>query len=154
MIRSLGEIEDLARAALMRRISGSVADFSAQACAFLEGVGYPGLRLLAEALADEKQSASLEKDALGLDLQGVSCVFIDSQVAALTRQHGRLFLRNVRHGLYLLPDSVAGNYSIGCPVDPGFALGGERGKNPYTEKLEAAKRDGVDVDSTLWSSLY
>ncbi len=128
-------------------------DFAAPACAFLEGVSYPGLKLLSEALADHEQSLTLEPDALGLDLKLISCVFIGAEVAAITRQHGRLFLRNVRHGLYLLPDSVMNNYGIGCPVDPGFALGGERSKNPYAEKLELAQRDGVAVDEALWTAL-
>lgn len=153
MKHSLADVEAHARAALERRGRGVYADFAAPACRFLEGVGYPGLKLLTEALADAVQAAHLEKDALGLDLHGVSCVFIGAEVAALTRQHGRLFLRNVRHGLYLLPDSVTGNYGIGCPVDPGFALGGERSKNPYTEKLDAAARGGVEVDDTIWAAL-
>lgn len=153
MNRNLNEIEAHAHAALMRRGHGAAADFAAPACAFLEAVNYPGLKLLGEALADNSQTAVLEKDALGLDLHGVSCVFIGADVAALTRQHGRLFLRNVRHGLYLLPDSVIHNYGIGCPVDPGFALGGERSKNPYTEKLEIAARNGVVIDDALWAAL-
>jgi hypothetical protein len=59
----------------------------------------------------------------------------------------------VRHGLYLLPGSVLGNYGIGCPVDPAFALGGERHKNPYAEKRAAAARDGLDIDDALWLAL-
>ena len=153
MNRSLLEIEAHARAALLRRGHAANADFAASACTFLESVGYPGLKLLNEALTDARHSAALERDALGLDLQGVSCVFIGSDVATQTRQHGRLFLRNVRHGLYLLPDSVSNNYGIGCPVDPGFALGGERSKNPYTEKIETAARVGVVVDDALWAAL-
>ena len=68
-------------------------------------------------------------------------------------KHGRIFLRNVRHGLYLLPLSVEANIGIGCPVDPAFALGGERHKNPYEEKLETALRDDVTVDDELWHAL-
>lgn len=153
MIRTLADIEAHARSALERRGLNDIAKFAAPACAFLESVSYPGLKLLAEALADPVQDVTLEKDALGLDLQGVSCVFLGAKVAALHQQYGRLFLRNVRHGLYLLPDSVAGNYGIGCPVDPGFALGGERSKNPYTEKRELAERDGVSVDDAIWAAL-
>lgn len=153
MNRSLSEIEAHARAALARHGHGDVADFAAPACAFLEGVGYPGLKLLAEALKDSVTTATLEKDLMGLDLQSVSCVFAGAQVERLQREHGRLFLRNVRHGLYLLPGSVHGNYAIGCPVDPGFALGGERTKNPYTEKLGLAAQNGVAVDDSLWQSL-
>ena len=64
-----------------------------------------------------------------------------------------MFLRNVRHGLYLLPLSVEANFGIGCPVDPAFALGGERHKNPYAEKLDIAAREGVIVDDDLWRAL-
>jgi hypothetical protein len=67
--------------------------------------------------------------------------------------HGRVFLRNVRHGLYLLPFSVKLNIGIGCPVDPAFALGGERSKNPYVEKLAFAEAGGIAVDEALWSAL-
>lgn len=153
MNRSLDEIEAHARAALAASARADVAEAAARACAFLEGCGYPGLKLLAEALKDQVQSATLAKDALGLDLQNVSCVFLAPQVEALLAEHGRLFLRNVRHGLYLLPGSVSGNYGIGCPVDPGFPLGGERTKNPYAEKLELASRDGVAVEDDVWQSL-
>lgn len=152
-IHSLADIEAHARAALARHGHDSVADFAAPACAFLEGVGYPGLKLMAEALSDTITSAALEKDLMGLDLQGVSCIFLGPEIERLTREHGRLFLRNVRHGLYLLPGSVEGNYAIGCPVDPAFALGGERTKNPYAEKLATSERDGVAVDNAVWQSL-
>ncbi len=152
-MHTLADIEARARAALSRHGHSGVADFAAPACAFLEGVGYPGLKLLAEALADTQTAAALEKDLMGLDLQGVSCVFLGPDIERLTREHGRLFLRNVRHGLYLLPGSVNGNYAIGCPVDPAFPLGGERSKNPYTEKLVIAERDGVAVDDVTWLSL-
>lgn len=151
--RSPAEIEAHARAALERRGLAQHADFAAPACAFLEAVSYPGLKLLAEALEDPASSAALEKDLMGLDLHHVSCVFIGAEVERLREEHGRLFLRNVRHGLYLLPGSVNRNYGIGCPVDPGFALGGERSKNPYSEKLEISARDGVSVDDALWQSL-
>jgi hypothetical protein len=152
-IRSLAEIETHAHAALLRHGHAEAASFAASACAFLEGVGYPGLKLLAEALADSATTAPLEKDLMGLDLQNVSCVFIGADVDRLTREHQRLFLRNVRHGLYLLPASVSGNYGIGCPVDPAFPLGGERSKNPYAEKLDITARNGVAVDDALWQSL-
>jgi hypothetical protein len=151
MNRSKAEIEAHAREALTR--AGHDADFAAPACAWLEAVGYPGLNLLAEALSDARQHITLETDALGLDLQRVSCVFIGAEVERLVRAHGRLFLRNVQHGLYLLPGSVTGNYGIGCPVDPGFPLGGERSKNPYGEKLDLAMREGVAVDDAVWHSL-
>lgn len=152
-IHSLAEIEACARSALARKGHAQVADFAAPACTFLEGVGYPGLKQLAEALSDSTTTAVLEKDLMGVDLQGVSCVFLGPEIERLTREHGRLFLRNVRHGLYLLPGSVAGNYGIGCPVDPAFPLGGERTKNPYAEKLAISERDGVAVDDAVWHSL-
>ncbi len=72
--------------------------------------------------------------------------FLGPAIAAHVATHGRVFLRNVRHGLYLVPLAVEANIGIGCPVDPAFALGGERHKNPYSEKLEIAARDGVAVD--------
>ena len=152
-IHSLAEIEACARSALARKGHAQVADFAAPACTFLEGVGYPGLKQLAEALSDSTTTAVLENDLMGVDLQGVSCVFLGPEIERLTREHGRLFLRNVRHGLYLLPGSVAGNYGIGCPVDPAFPLGGERTKNPYAEKLAISERDGVAVDYAVWHSL-
>jgi hypothetical protein len=151
--RSIADIEALARAALERKGLGQHADFAAPACAFLEAVAYPGLKILAEALEDPAKPVTLEKDLMGLDLQHVSCVFIGSEVERLHKEHGRLFLRNVRHGLYLLPGSVHHNYGIGCPVDPGFPLGGERSKNPYVEKLDISARDGIAVDDALWQSL-
>lgn len=150
MKKTLEDIEAHARAALAAKGHGIAA---AAHCAWLHGAGYNGIKYLGEALGDVETSATLEKDLMGLDLKGVSCVFISQQVEALIAKHGRVFLRNVRHGLFLLPGSVSGNYGIGCPVDPGFALGGERSKNPYAEKLELAQRDGVDVDETLWQAL-
>jgi hypothetical protein len=126
---------------------------AARSCAWLEACGYPGIKLLLEARADERRSVILIPDAMGLDLQNVSCVFLGPEITAHVAQHGRVFLRNVRHGLYLVPLSVAANIGIGCPVDPAFALGGERHKNPYGEKLEIAARDGVTVDDDLWRAL-
>ena len=151
MLKSLQEVEIHARTALQR---GARESFSAaENCAWLEAVGYPGLKLLAEALSDPISSISLSKDAIGLDLQNVSCVFLADEVDQMIASQGRLFLRNVRHGLYLLPGSLRGNYGIGCPVDPAFALGGERSKNPYTEKLELAARVGIEVDEASWQAL-
>jgi hypothetical protein len=125
----------------------------AKNCAWLEACGYPGIRLLLEARGDERRALSLTPDAMGLDLQNVSCVFLGPAIADHVAAHGRVFLRNVRHGLYLLPLSVEANIGIGCPVDPAFALGGERSKNPYVEKLEIAARDGVTVDDDVWHAL-
>ena len=126
---------------------------TARNCAWLEACGYPGIKLLLEARADPRQSLDLVPDAMGLDLQNVSCVFLGPSVAGYVGSHGRVFLRNVRHGLYLLPLSVEANIGIGCPIDPAFALGGARSKNPYTEKLEIAARDGVAVDDALWHAM-
>lgn len=150
MMQTLADIENLAARLLQAAGFGRAA---AADCAFLESVGYPGLKILVEALADPQREIVLEKDVLGLDLQNCSCVFLTEQVDALIAKHGRLFLRNVRHGLYLLPGSVRRNYGIGCPVDPGFALGGERSKNPYAEKLEIAAQHGVEVDAEQWLAL-
>jgi hypothetical protein len=126
---------------------------AAKNCAWLEACGYPGIKLLQEARADERRSLTFTADAMGLDLQNVSCVFLGPAIADHVATHGRVFLRNVRHGLYLLPLSVEANIGIGCPVDPAFALGGERSKNPYTEKLEIAARDGVAVADDVWHAL-
>jgi hypothetical protein len=135
--------------------SKGVADSQniAEACAFLEATGYPGLATLKEALSDEVRSLSLVKDVLGLDLKNVSCVFLASALGDYVSKGGRVFLRNVRHGLYLLPDSVASNYGIGCPVDPSFSIGGERTKNPYVEKWDAAMAEGIEVDEAVWEGL-
>ena len=126
---------------------------AAKNCAWLEACGYPGIKLLLEARADERRSLTFAADAMGLDLQNVSCVFLGPAIADHVAAYGRVFLRNVRHGLYLLPLSVEANIGIGCPVDPAFALGGERSKNPYTEKLEIAARDGVTVDDDVWRAM-
>jgi hypothetical protein len=122
------------------------------ACAWLEACGYPGLRMLVAALEQTprgERRPAYEPDALGLDLRGISCVFSAPIIAALAIARGRIFLRNVRDGLYLLPFTVRANIGIGCPVDPAFALGGERHKNPYEEKLAAAQC-GILVDDAMW----
>ena len=150
MNQSLSAIQSVAEDACQKAGLAHHARRIATDCMWLEGVAYPGLKILAEALADPVRTATLEKDALGLDLQNISCVFIAGEVNVQIATHGRLFLRNVRHGLYLLPQSVVGNYGIGCPVDPGFPLGGERVKNPYAEKLQITMRDGVEVDEAVW----
>ncbi len=147
------EIEQVAMQFLLSRGHGDIAKRAAADCAWLQAVGYSGVQMLTEALADAPQNIRLEKDLMGLDLKNISCVFLADDVEKLYTEHGRLFLRNVRHGLYLLPMSVRGNYGIGCPVDPGFALGGERTKNPYDEKLAAARRDGIAVDDLIWSAV-
>ena len=150
---SLKDIEKLGAAALAAKGHAAIAEETARDCAWLEAVGYPGLKLLAEALTDRDTTLDIERDMLGIDLRNVSCVFVGAAVAREVENNGRAFLRNVRHGLYLVPRSVERNYGIGCPVDPAFALGGERTKNPYTEKLEAAVRTGVEVDDAVIAGL-
>ncbi len=146
----------LAEAAILLLEEARLEDIArdcGEACAWLEACGYPGLKLLFEALdttRPEDRHPELEPDALGLDLGNVSCVFLAPRIARLVEERGRLFLRNVRHGLYLVPFSVRANIGIGCPVDPSFALGGERAKNPYEEKLNAAKQAGIAVPGTVW----
>lgn len=148
--------DGLARAAarlLEAADSPQIAKDCGEACAWLEACGYPGLKLLFEAIDTTPPGArnpELAPDSLGLDLGHVSCVFIAPRIAAMVEQQGRLFLRNVRHGLYLLPFSVSANIGIGCPVDPAFALGGERAKNPYEEKLTAAKQTGIAMAGDVW----
>jgi hypothetical protein len=144
---SLNQIASLAERAVPEPAA------AARNCAWLEACGYPGIRLLLEARADKQRALTLVPDSMGLDLQNVSCVFLGPEIAAHVAKHGRVFLRNVRHGLYLVPLAVEANIGIGCPVDPAFALGGERSKNPYSEKLELAARDGVAVDDELWRAL-
>jgi hypothetical protein len=153
MKQSLDGIDHQAARALVTQGHSRIAKRAAGDCAWLEACGYPGLKMLVEALDDKQNSCELARDALGLDLQSVSCIFLADMVDQIHNEHGRTFLRNVRHGLYLVPNSVRGNYGIGCPIDPGFALGGERTKNPYIEKLDLAKRDGIEVDDALWQSL-
>jgi hypothetical protein len=130
-----------------------LARVAGNSCAWLEACGYPGLTLLLEAMGDPPPDSLLVADALGIDLRERSCVFLGPAIAAHVARHGRVFLRNVRHGLYLVPLSVAANIGIGCPVDPAFALGGERLKNPYPEKLAAAARDGLVIADALWHAL-
>lgn len=131
--------------ALQRHDISSPRDI-AWACVWLEACGYPGLMLLGEALGDQQRSLPLARDALGLDLQNVSCIYLAPAIIADVAAHGRAFLRNVRHGLFLVPFSVRDGLAIGCPVDPAFALGGAREKNPYGEKLDAARQNGFEID--------
>jgi len=147
-----------AAAARLLRDSGSpdIAEESGWACAWLAACGYPGVELLLEALdatPPEARHPVLEADVLGLDLGNISCVFLGPPVARMVERQGRLFLRNVHHGLYLLPFSVKAKFGIGCPVDPAFALGGERTKNPYEEKLTLARQAGIVVAEPLWARL-
>ena len=125
----------------------------AWATVWLQACGYTGFKLLAEALADEKKGLALTRDALGIDLQEVSCAYLAPAIMADVKANGRAFLRNVRHGLFMLPFAVKENMGLGCPVDPSFAIGGERLKNPYAEKLALAEANGIDVDDGLWDQL-
>ena len=131
----------------------TTAAATAWATVWLEACGYSGVTSLAEALGDERRTLDLTRDALGLDLDNVSCAFLAPAIMRDISANGRAFLRNVRHGLFLLPFAVRANIGIGCPVDPGFALGGERHKNPYGEKLALAEANGIDIDGTLWNNL-
>ncbi len=131
----------------------SNATFMAETAIWLEACGYAGLQELSQALTDAPQEFKLARTVLGLDLRNISCVLIGDQVVYDVLKNGRVYLRNVRHGLFLLASSVQHNFGIGCPIDPAFALGGQRGKNPYREKLEMAKRDGVQLENSLWQKL-
>lgn len=120
---------------------------------WLEACGYGGIGLLGQALGDERRSRELTRDVLGLDLDNVSCAFLAPAIMREVAANGRAFLRNVRHGLFLLPYTVRDGVGIGCPVDPSFAVGGERHKNPYAEKLALAETSGIDVAEAAWDAL-
>ena len=152
MIFTLQELEHSIAALPGLRACGDAGEIG-WACTWLEACGYPGLTLLAEALADPVRDFDPRRDATGLDLRQVSCVFLAPKIMAEVARGGRLFLRNVRHGLYLLPFTVRAGLGIGCPVDPAFAVGGERTKNPYAEKLALAEANGITVDEALWARL-
>jgi hypothetical protein len=143
-----------AEAELTRRL-GSLPDAAdiAWATIWLEACGYSGVKLLGEALKDEHRTLDLTRDTLGLDLQQVSCAFLAPAIMREVKANGRAFLRNVRHGLYMLPFTVRENIGLGCPVDPSFAVGGDRHKNPYTEKLDLAAAEGLEIDDGLWAAL-
>ena len=142
-------------AAELTKKLGSLPDAAdiAWATIWLEACGYSGVKLLGEALKDERRSLDLTRDALGLDLQQVSCAFLAPAIMRDVAANGRAFLRNVRHGLYMLPFTVRENIGLGCPVDPSFAVGGERHKNPYTEKLDLAAAEGLEIDDGLWAAI-
>jgi hypothetical protein len=153
---SFAVFSQAAARALNEAGSHDIADESGWACAWLQACGYPGLELLFEALdttPPEERNPSVTPDVLGLDLHNISCVFLGPRLDRYVQEHGRIFLRNVRHGLYLLPFAVRANIGIGCPVDPSFALGGERTKNPYEEKLALARQDGIPVPERLQQRL-
>ncbi len=125
----------------------------AWATVWLEACGYTGCKFLTEALGDETRSLDLTRDALGIDLQNVSCAFLAPAIVREVKANGRAFLRNVRHGLFVLPFTVRENMGLGCPVDPSFAVGGERHKNPYAEKLALAEAQGIDINDAVWAAL-
>lgn len=137
----------------LRNIGFAEAREIAWATVWLQACGYAGFKLLSEALSDERKSLDLARDALGLDLQNVSCAYLAPALMADVKANGRAFLRNVRHGLFMLPFAVRENMGLGCPVDPSFAVGGERHKNPYAEKLALAEANGIDIDDGLWAEL-
>jgi hypothetical protein len=149
---SVNELEHHVAEAMQARGIGNAAEIG-WACAWLECCSYPGLALLAEALGDDARSLPLVRDVLGIDLQQVSCVFLAPAIILEAKRNGRVFLRNVRHGLYLLPFTVREGLAIGCPVDPAFAVGGARSKNPYKEKLAAAQGNGLTVDEGFLSAV-
>jgi len=149
---AVAEMERRLSAALERRGLAEPAE-TAWAAAWLSACAYPGLAILNEALADDARVHPLVRDSLGLDLANVSCVFLAPAIIRDVLTHGRAYLRNVRHGLFLLPFSVRHGLAIGCPVDAAFALGGERAKNPYGEKLALAAAEGVDVDDATLALL-
>src|SRR5262245_193555 len=87
-----------------------VDDEAGWACAWLAACGYPGLKMLGEALEEtprEERRPSFMLDAIGVDLRNVSCLFAAPTLVDLAKARGRIFLRNVRHGLYLLPSRCA-----------------------------------------------
>lgn len=140
-------------AARLSQLGAADAAAVAWATVWLEACGYQGLKLLADALQDDRRSVDLVRDALGIDLQNVTCAFLAPAILREVQANGRAYLRNVRHGLFLLPFSVRDGIGIGCPVDPAFALGGERLKNPYAEKLDLAAAQGLTIDDSLWAAL-
>lgn len=140
-------------AAKLTRLGLNDAPDIAWATVWLEACGYSGLKLLAEALADQRWTLGLTRDALGIDLHNVSCAFLAPAIMREVKANGRAFLRNVRHGLFILPFAVQDNIGLGCPVDPSFAVGGERHKNPYVEKLALAEAEGLTIDDAQWAAL-
>jgi hypothetical protein len=143
-----------AEAELAAKLGGlpDAADI-AWATIWLEACGYTGLKFLGEALRDERRTRELTRDALGLDLDQVSCAFLAPAIMREVKANGRAFLRNVRHGLFMLPFAVRENMGLGCPVDPAFAVGGERHKNPYAEKLALAEAGGIEIDPSAWGAI-
>jgi hypothetical protein len=141
--------EDRLAERLEAMATGDARDI-AWATVWLEACGYGGIALLADAMADGVRPHELGRDALGIDLENRSCAFLAPAIMRDVTANGRVFLRNVRHGLFMLPFTVRGNIGLGCPIDPSFAVGGERFKNPYAEKLALAEAQGLGIDETAW----
>jgi hypothetical protein len=146
------DLTDQLEALLARRGIAHAAEI-AWATAWLEGCGYPGVLQLVEALGDRTTTLTLERDMIGYDLHDVSCAYLAPAIMEEVAKTGRAYLHNVRHGLFVLPFTVRANVGIGCPVDAAFAVGGERLKNPYAEKLALAEVNGLIVDDALWAKL-
>jgi hypothetical protein len=145
-----------ARALMVGGAAPGVDEDSAWACAWLQAAGYDGVKMLLEALdttAPEQRRPSLKFEYGIIDLQNGSAVFAAPQVVDVAVSEGRVFFANVRHGLYALPFTVRQGIAIGCPVDPSFAIGGERRTDPYTEKVQAAMEAGLDVADADWIAL-
>lgn len=144
-----GMIERTALAALIGAgVAEKAAGEIAWACGWLESAGYPGLAMLAEALETTpagQRSPTLSAEYGLVDTGGVSCAFLAPDLALMAKAHGRIVLMQARHGLYVLPFSVRDGMGIGCPVDPSFALGGTRERDPYAEKIAKAEETGIDV---------
>jgi hypothetical protein len=158
MIVSFDEVRRVAFRALdAGGAAPGIDDECGWACAWLEACGYPGLKMLVEALDEtpgEERRPAYELDELGLDLRGVSCVFSAPALVDFAVTRSRVFLRNVKHGLFLLPFTVRANIGIGCPIDPSFAVGGEREKNPYGSKLSSAVQNGLQVEDAAWEQAH
>lgn len=138
-------------------LAAPLAAESGWAAAWLQAAGYKALAMVLEALnagpAPAAGSPALTVSHGLVDGEGVSCVFLAPRLAALADGHGRIVLTNARDGLFVLPFTVRGDYGIGCPVDPSFAIGGERVKNPYAEKVTLGMAEGVEVDRGQWTEL-
>jgi hypothetical protein len=138
---------------VLARSAFPAPSFAVKACIWLEACAYPGLQTLVEALKDPVVAFSPQRSSLGLDLQHISCARIGDAVVDDVLKNGRADLRNVRHGLFLLPASIEHNIGIGCPIDAGFALGGERIKNPYTEQIAVAEAQGIKISDAIWKQV-
>jgi hypothetical protein len=144
------------RALLAGGAAPGVDEESGWACAWLQAAGYDGVKMLVEALETtprEERRPSLAFQYGIVDLHNGSAVFAAPQVVDLAAAEGRVFFANVRHGLYALPFTVRRGIGIGCPVDPSFAIGGERKNDPYTEKIRAALDAGLDIPEDDWRAL-